>query len=250
MGEGPGLAVVLVSDIAADHRLSARLRAAGFRTVDRIGLPADASAPAIVAALGAAWAVVAGGERYDADVLDQLPHLRVIVRTGSGYDTIDVAAASSRGILVATTPGANAEAVADLALGLMLACLRQIPLADQAVRAGRWRPDVLLSPDLNRRTVGIVGLGRIGRAVANRLAGFECHLLGYDPVPDRAFCEARGITLCSFEDLLRESDVVTLHVPLSLENRALLGPREFAMMRPGAVLINTSRGPLVTKARW
>jgi D-3-phosphoglycerate dehydrogenase / 2-oxoglutarate reductase len=240
--------VVLVSEIASDPRLPGGLRDAGFETVDRIGLTAAAPTSAVIEAIRPAWGVIAGGERYDAEVLGGLPDLRVIVRPGAGFDSIDIAAATHRGVLVATTPAANAEAVADMTVGLMLACLRLIPTADHAVRAGRWRPDVFMGRDLFRRTVGIVGLGRIGRAVAQRLQGFECRLLGFDPFADEAYCRAHGIGLRSLEDLLGESDVVTLHLPLSTETRGLLGTAEFARMRPGSVLINTSRGPIVDEA--
>jgi D-3-phosphoglycerate dehydrogenase len=245
MTPAAGSTVALISEIAADPRLPTRLHAAGFRTIDRIGLAANAPTKALVEAIGDSWAVIAGGEQYDAAAMDRLSQLRVILRPGAGYDTIDVEAASQRGILVATTPGANAEAVADMTIALMLACLRQIRIADQAVRSGRWRPDVTQSRDLFRRTVGIVGLGRIGRAVAQRLRGFECHLLAYDPLADRAFAEQHAIGLRSFQDLLRESEVVTLHLPLVPETRHLFGPVAFGLMQPDSVLINTSRGAIV-----
>jgi D-3-phosphoglycerate dehydrogenase len=245
MGNSPARTIVLISEIATDPRLPDRLRSAGFEVVDRIGLAADAPASSVIEAVGPAWGVLAGGERYDEAALSGLPNLQVIVRPGAGFDSIDIAAATDHGVLVATTPGANAQAVADMTVGLLLACLRQIPMADHAMHAGRWRPDVIMGRDLFRRTVGLVGLGRIGRAVAQRLLGFECRLLGFDPYADAEYCQARGIGLRSLEDVLRESDVVTLHLPLSAETRGLLGAAEFALMRPGSVLVNTSRGPIV-----
>jgi D-3-phosphoglycerate dehydrogenase len=193
------------------------------------------------------WAVVAGSERYSAAVLRSLPELRAIVRWGTGSDAIDLGAATDAGVAVVTTPGANAEAVADMALALMLSCLRRLPELDAAVRDGSWRP-AQPSRDLAGATVGIVGLGPVGRAVARRLRGFGCHLLAVEPQPDPQFCATAEIELVTLNDMLPRLDVLTLHAPLTPGTRHLIGASELALMPSHSVLVNASRGQLVDQA--
>ena len=142
------------------------------------------------------------------------------------------------------TPGAAAEAVADFALALILAAVRRLLVLDRSVREGRWRPPGL-SGDLGGATVGIVGLGRIGGAVARRLHGFGCRLLAFEPLPDSGLCESLGIECVDLEQLLARADIVTLHAPLLPETRHVIAAGELALMKPTAVLVNTSRGALV-----
>jgi phosphoglycerate dehydrogenase-like enzyme len=238
--------VVLTSETAAkDIGPFVRLRGAGFDVVERFDL-ADATDPStLIAAFEGAWAVVANSSnRIDRRVFESLPNLRVIARTGVGYDAIDVQAATERGVLVCTTPGALTETVADFALALMLTALRDIVRLDAAVRDGRWRPSGL-PRDLHGATVVIVGFGAIGKAVARRLAGFACRIIVVDPVADPRLCEQLGVVLATLEDALRLADIVTLHVPLVATTRSLLGRRELAWLRPSAILVNTSRGAVV-----
>jgi phosphoglycerate dehydrogenase-like enzyme len=174
-------------------------------------------------------------------VLDNAKGLRAIARCGVGFDAIDLDRATERGVAVVTTPGANAASVADFTLMLMLACVRRLLLLDRAVRTGDWCPEGY-SADLTGATVGIVGLGHIGRAVATRLRGFGCRVLAAEPAPDLSFCQAHDVELRSFEELLPEVDILTVHAPLSNQTLHLIGERELAAMRRGAVVINTSRG--------
>jgi phosphoglycerate dehydrogenase-like enzyme len=191
-----------------------------------------------------AWAVIAGSERYSRAVLQATSSLRAIVRWGTGTDAIDLDAATAAGVAVVTTPGANAEAVADMALALMLTCLRRLPELDAAVRAGAWRAPQP-ARDLAGATVGVVGLGAVGQAVVTRLRGFGCDVIALEPRPDRAFCAAHGVQLASLEQLLARVDVLTLHAPLTDSTRGLLGARELALLAPHAVLVNTARGQLI-----
>ena len=237
--------VVLVSLGAYHGRARLRtLEAAGFELIERFDLDNVRDESVLVEAFEGAFATVAGSESYTRGVLTRLPDLRAIARSGVGYDAIDVEAATHCGIVVLTTPGANAESVADCALMLMLASRRRLLVVDGATRDGRWRlPES--AGDLAGATVGIVGLGAIGRAVARRLAGFGCRLLAVEPYPDEEFCAAHEIELVSLEELLPRADVVTLHAPLLPETHYLIGERELALMKPDAVLVNTSRGGAV-----
>jgi D-3-phosphoglycerate dehydrogenase len=216
----------------------------GVEVVERFDLANTASEQLIVEGLAGAWGVIASGEPYTRAVFEALDGLRAVVRFGVGYDAVDVQAASDHDVAVCITPGANAEAVADLALLLMLAAIRGLPGLERAVRSGSWRPDSP-SGDLAGATAVIVGLGAIGRAVARRLRGFGCRIVAVEPAPDRAFCEELGIEVSSLEDALPVADVVTLHAALTPQTRHLLGARELALLAPHAVLVNTARGGLI-----
>jgi glyoxylate reductase len=184
-------------------------------------------------------------EVVDDRTLELLPKLRLVANYGAGYDSIDVAACVRRGITVTNTPGVLDAAVADLTLALILAVRRRLVPADRVVRGGGWSsawadPD-FLGRDVSGSTLGIVGLGRIGRAVAKRARGFDVHLLYASRRPvEGAEAERREL-----DELLVEADVVTLHVPLTAETRRLLDARRLALLRHGACLINTARGEIV-----
>jgi len=236
--------VVLVSLLSKLGREHARPLEERFEVIERHDLDATHDEAALVIGLAGAWGVVAGSETYTERVLSGLPDLRLIARVGVGFDAIDVAAATARGIAVATTPDANSDGVADLTLALMLACLRRIAAGDRHVRTGAWRLPGL-SGDLTNATVGVVGLGRVGRKVVRRLTGFGCRILAYEPFPDREFCAEHGVELADLHALLPEVDVLSIHVPLTPETRRLVGPRELALLKPTAIVVNTSRGPVL-----
>jgi phosphoglycerate dehydrogenase-like enzyme len=180
--------------------------------------------------------------------LKSLPKLRVIARMGLGYDRVDVAAASEVGVLVSITPGTLEPAVAEWTVTHILAVRRRLLMADRAVRAGRWKLPQVISPSLFGATVGLIGLGRIGREVVKRLAGFGCTIIGTDPIADPREWREQGVDVVDLEALLEQSDVVSLHVPLSDTTRGMIGAKELARMRRSAVLINTSRGGLIDEA--
>ncbi len=201
----------------------------------------------LAAALDGVAATLASVEPYSAEVLAQAPDLRVISRTGVGYDAIDVAEATRRGIVVCTTPNTNQHAVADFAVLLLLACARRLVEAVDLVRSGRWTPQPM-GLELRGSTVGIVGTGLIGGEVARRLSGFGPRLLGYDVVRSPELEQRLGLRYVGLEQLLAESDFVTLHAPLLPETRGLIDAAALARMKPGAFLVNTARGPLVDEA--
>lgn len=191
-------------------------------------------------------ASLAGSEPYTARVLDANPQLRVIARVGVGYDAVDVVAATKHGCAVTITPGTNEGAVAEHAFGLMIGLARDLVNQHLGVKAGGWPRRATLP--LRGRTLGIAGLGRIGKAVALRGAAFGMRLLAYDPIPDNNFAENQGVTLVPFERLLAESDYLTLHLPVTPETRYLINRRTLALMKPTAFLINTARGAIVNEA--
>jgi D-3-phosphoglycerate dehydrogenase len=191
-------------------------------------------------------ASIAGSEPYTRRVLDAHPALRVIARVGVGFDAVDVAAATDHGVAVCIAPGTNQDAVAEHTFALLLALAKNVVTQHAGVKAAAWPRGTNLP--VRGRTLGIAGLGRIGKAVALRGRAFGMPLLAYEPFPDQAFVAATGITLVSFERLLAESDVLTLHLPLTPESRHLIDRRTLALMKPGAFLLNTARGGLVCEA--
>ena len=200
----------------------------------------------VIALLGDAVGVIASNDPFTADVFDACPNLKVIARTGVGFDSVDIPAATKAGVLIATTPGTNEETVADHTLALMLALVRRLVEHDRSLREHRWDRAGSITPgDLVGATVGVIGSGAIGRAVIRRVLAFGSRVLVCDPVLTVA---PEGTTLVALDQLLAQSDVVTLHVPLLDQTRNLIGPRELALMRPTAVLVNASRGHIVDEA--
>ena len=187
---------------------------------------------------------IAGLDHIDAEVIAAAPRLQVIARYGVGLDRVDLTAATSRGIIVTNTPGANAASVAELAIGLILALARQIPQADRATKQGDWpRIDGV---GLRGKTVGLIGLGAIGSAVAQRLYGFECKILAADPNIPNGYAQD-DVQLLALPDLLGKSDFVSLHVPALPSTVGMVDAAFLAQMKPGAFLVNTARGELINE---
>jgi glyoxylate reductase len=183
-------------------------------------------------------------DQVDAELMDIAPRLKVISNMAVGVDNVDVPAATIRRIPVGNTPGVLTDATADMAFALLLSAARRITEGERFVRAGKWRtwgPRLLLGADLVGATLGLIGFGRIGQAVAKRAQGFDLRVLYYDPAAGPAF----GASPVDLERLLRESDFVSLHVPLTPETRHLINAETLGRMKPNAVLVNTSRGPVV-----
>jgi len=191
-------------------------------------------------------------DRVDAALIDTLEGVKVIANVAVGFDNIDIAAATARGILVTNTPGVLTETTADLAFTLLMSAARRIVEAHKFVHSGlwkRWTIDLLAGQDIHHRTLGIFGMGRIGQAMARRGRGFSMRVLYHDSVRAAAELERElSLEFVDRETLLRESDFVSLHVPLTAETRGLIGRRELEMMKPTAILINTARGPVVDEA--
>ena len=198
------------------------------------------------ATLPRADAMLAGSEPLTGELFDLAPRLRAIARTGVGYDAVDVPAATARGIPVLITPGTNQESVAEQAFSLLLGVSRDVANNDRTIKEGGWSR--VLPQPLRGRTLGLVGLGRIGRAVAVRAIAFGMKVVAFDPMPDPAFDALHGVTRVGFEELLATADVVSLHLPLTADTRGLFNKNVFARMRPGSILLNTSRGGLVVEA--
>jgi len=192
-------------------------------------------------------------DKVDDEFLDAAgPQLRVVSNYAVGFDNIDVAACARRGVRVGNTPGVLTETTADLAFALLMAAARRVPEGSRFVLEGKWKtwdPLLLLGPDVHGSTIGIVGFGRIGQAVARRAQGFGMEILYHDlePLP-ASVSEPLGATYLPLEELLPRSDYVTLHVNLSPVTRHLINAETLGMMKPTAVLVNTSRGPVVDQA--
>lgn len=190
-------------------------------------------------------------DNIDAALIEGAPHLRVVSTMAVGYDHIDVEACTRRGIPVTNTPGVLTEATADLAFALLLAAARRLPEGERAVREGRWttwHPSFLLGRDVYGATLGIVGLGQIGQAVARRARGFEMRVLYHSRHRNEEAERKLGCAYAALEELLSLADFVTVHVPLTPETRHLFNQEAFQRMKPTAILVNTSRGGVVDEA--
>jgi D-3-phosphoglycerate dehydrogenase / 2-oxoglutarate reductase len=216
----------------------------GLDVDDRYELGQVRDAAELARGIDGAWATIAGGEPYTRELFEAAPQLEAILRWGTGSDAIDIAAATDAGVAVVTTPAVNAEAVADMALALMLACIRRLPDLDAAVRGGTWRTEGP-TRDLAGATVGVVGLGAIGRAVTRRLHGFGCRVLALEPNPDLDFCARYGVELTDLPAMLPQVDVLTLHAPATATSRGLIGAAELEQLPRHAVVVNTARGELI-----
>jgi len=186
---------------------------------------------------------IAGLDVIDRRALEKADRLKVIARYGVGVDKVDLEAAKERGIIVTNTPGANSVSVAELALGLTLTLARQIPEAAKNVQQGKWPR--LSGVSLEGKTVGILGLGAIGKQLARRLSGFDCRILAYDPLADNTFAADNGVLLASMDEVIASSDFLSLHLPLLPETQGLVNDGFLSRMKKGSFLINTSRGEVI-----
>lgn len=236
------MARVLISDRLEEAGVDL-LRQAGIEVDDRPGLTGTALEAALQEADGV---VVRSGTRLTASLLEHAPRLRAVVRAGVGVDNIDVAAATRRGIVVMNTPSGNTISTAEHTLAMLLALARHIPAADASVKQGHWERTRWIGTQLAGKTLGIVGLGRIGREVARRAAAFDLKLIGFDPFLTADHLAQLGVEpMASLDAVLERCDILTLHVPLTEETRHLIGADRLARMKPGAWIVNCARGGLV-----
>lgn len=192
-------------------------------------------------------AYIAGVDYITADVIEKMPEsVKVISRYGVGVDRVDLAAAKARGITVCNTPGANSTAVCELAFALMLCACRNIPQLHQAVTDGLWPRSE--GVELAGRTLGIVGMGAIGKRLALRAKAFEMDVVAYDPFFDETFAAENGIVRMELDELLKTADVVSLHVPLNEQTKHMISRERIATMKDGVIIINTARGGLIDEA--
>ncbi|MGW1175123.1 hydroxyacid dehydrogenase [Kitasatospora sp. NPDC002543] len=205
-----------------------------------------ADRPALLAAVADASALlVRSSTRVDQEVLAAAPKLRVVARAGVGLDNVDVAAATRAGVTVANAPESNVVSVAELTVGLIISLHRDLPAATASVRAGRWQRSAFRGTELAGRTVGILGFGRIGRLVARRLAAFDMRLLTHDPYVPAEVAARSGAEAVTLERLMRESDVLTVHLPLTAGTRGIVGEAELRLAKPSLSVVNTARGGIV-----
>ena len=200
----------------------------------------------LIEQLPGAYATIAGSEPYDEKSLSVAPELRIIARWGVGYDQVDVDAATRNGVAVAMAFGANHEAVADATFSLMSSLANDVLQYHSLVAGGGWGGRYHVG--LHRRTVGIIGMGRIGRAFARRCKGFEMRILGYDPLLPPSAVKDLGVELMPLEELLKESDFISLHAPRAPETENLINRDTLALMKSSAFLINTSRGNIIDES--
>ncbi len=215
------------------------------RGIDVVSCVGSSRAQLIEALREADGLIVRSETRVDRELLASAPRMRVVGRAGVGVDAIDVPAATEAGIVVVNTPAANTIAAAEQTMALMLALLRHVAPANASLLAGRWERAPFVGSELFAKTLGIVGLGRIGGAVATRARAFEARVIAHDPFVPRTRAQTLGVDLCSLEELLESSDAVSLHVPLNTQTQGMIDASALARMKSGAVLINCARGGLV-----
>jgi D-3-phosphoglycerate dehydrogenase len=235
---------ILITDPIAREGVEL-LRAEGFEVDERPGLTL-AELTLLIRDYDAI--IVRSATQVTAQLMRVAKRLRVIGRAGIGLDNIDVDYARKRNIKVLNIPAAATVSVAELTMALMLACARHVVRGTTGLRAGRWEKGQLMGTELSGKTLGIIGLGRIGMAVARRALSFGMRILYYRRTRQPQLERELGIEYVNLEDLLRRSDVITLHVPLTAETRHLISHKELAMMKDGAILINTARGGVVDEA--
>ena len=189
---------------------------------------------------------IAGLDYFTAKVIESAPKLKVISRSGVGLDRVDLAAAKAKNIVVCNTPGANAQAVADLTFALLLAVARKVPALDKKTREGQWPRSIGI--ELYGKTIGILGLGSIGKAVAKRALGFSMKVLAHDPFIDPEYAQANGIISANFETVTQEADFLSLHLPLTDDTKHIISADVIKSMKKGAIIINTSRGGIIDEA--
>jgi D-3-phosphoglycerate dehydrogenase len=221
------------------------LRQAGMELDERHGLTGNALKDALRAADGV---IVRSGTRITADLLEDPGKLRAVVRAGVGVDNIDVAAATRKGVVVMNTPGGNTVSTAEHTVAMLLALARMIPAADASLHAGKWERTKFIGAQLAGKTLGVIGLGRVGREVARRAAGMDMKVIGFDPVLAPEQATKLGVeSTASLVDLLPRCDFITVHTPLTNETRNLLAPRELALLPRGAYVLNCARGGIINE---
>ncbi len=192
-----------------------------------------------------ASAIIVRSEKVTPEVMDALPELKLVVRAGAGFDNIDIRYARSKGIDVMNTPGANSNAVAEEVVAMVLAAYRKVIPADTTTRAGLWEKKNYMGREITGKTVGILGLGNIGRLLVKRLSGFEVKVLGFDPMLSEEQAAAMGVKLCSVEEIFAQADIISLHIPENDKTRGMVNTALVSSMKKGAVLVNCARAGII-----
>jgi len=232
--------VVLVAEELAPSAIDVLASDFDVRSVD------GADRAALLPALADADAVIVrSATQIDAEALAAASRLKVVARAGVGLDNVDVPAATAKGVLVVNAPTSNIVSAAEHAVALLLAVARRVPQAAASLRAGEWKRSAFTGVEVTDKTVGVVGLGRIGVLFAQRMSAFGVRLLAYDPYVPAARAAQIGVRLVALDELLRESDFISIHLPKTPETVGLIGERELALCKPGAIVINAARGGLL-----
>lgn len=233
---------VLVADKIAREGLTPLTSDPRFELIERPGLKGED----LTAAVAEADAVlVRSATKITREALARATRLKVIGRAGVGVDTIDVEAATEKGVAVMNAPAGNTVSAAELAFALLLAVIRKVPAADRSMKDGKWDRSSFSGTELYRKTLGLIGAGRIGGEVARRARAFGMRVLAYDPYLSAEAAKGMGVELQPLETVLREADAISLHVPLTEHTRGILGEERLALLKPGAVIVNAARGGLV-----
>jgi D-3-phosphoglycerate dehydrogenase / 2-oxoglutarate reductase len=236
---------VLVADPISEEGLAPLRQNARFDVEVATKLPPKD----LIAKMGGCQALLVRSEtKVSAEVLAAAKDLRFVGRAGTGVDNIDIAAASRAGVVVANVPGGNTISAAEHALALMFALARNVPRADASTRAGKWERSAFVGTELTGKTLGVLGLGRIGREVATRGIGLGMRVLAFDPVMDESWCRLAGVTPMAFDEVMAQSDFVTVHVPLNDQTKNLINRTSLAKAKKGIRLINCARGGIVDEA--
>jgi D-3-phosphoglycerate dehydrogenase / 2-oxoglutarate reductase len=205
--------------------------------------------PALLKALAAADAIlVRSATQVDAEAIAAAPKLKVVARAGVGLDNVDIKAATNAGVMVVNAPTSNVISAAELAIGHLFSLARFIPDANASLKAGEWKRSKYTGVELYEKTIGIIGLGRIGTLVAQRLAGFGANLIGYDPYVTPARAEQIGVTLATLDEVVAQSDFITIHIPKTPETTGMISTEQFAKAKPNLRIVNCSRGGIIDEA--
>ncbi|MET0898532.1 MAG: phosphoglycerate dehydrogenase [Mycobacterium sp.] len=234
------LPVVLIADKLAESTVAALGDQVEVRWVDGPDRP-----KLLAAVVDADALLVRSATTVDAEVLAAAPRLKIVARAGVGLDNVDVDAATARGVLVVNAPTSNIHSAAEHALALMLSAARQIPAADATLREHTWKRSKFSGVEIFGKTVGVVGLGRIGQLVAARLAAFGTHIVAYDPYVSQARAAQLGIELLTLDELLGRADFISVHLPKTPETAGLIGTEALAKTKPGVIIVNAARGGLI-----
>lgn len=227
-----------------DKVVAAILTEHGFTVVQN----ADTTLADLAAENADADAIIVRSEKVTPEIMDSLKNLKLVIRAGAGFDNIDIRHARKLDIDVMNTPGANSNAVAEEVVAVILAAYRKVVPADISTRAGNWEKKSFMGRELTGKTVGILGLGNIGRLLIKRLSGFDVKILGYDPVLSKDYADKLGVQLCSLEEIFSQSDIVSLHIPENDKTRGMINASLLSLMKDGAMLVNCARAGIVDEA--
>jgi D-3-phosphoglycerate dehydrogenase len=233
---------ILVTDSLAPQGLEVFKRADGFEVDVRLGLKPEELKKIVPAYDG--W-VIRSGTKVTADLIEAATNLKVIGRAGVGFENVDVDAASKKGVVVMNTPGGNNVTTGEHTISLMMALARHIPQAVASLKSGQWKREKFVGVELCNKTLGVIGLGNVGRIVAERAAGLRMKVIGYDPFISSENIARMGVEPAGLEEIFTKSDFITVHVPLTPETQGLINRQAFAKMKPGVRIINCARGGIV-----